>query len=196
MEKLQKYSKWALTFLSIWKVLVIFTIVMVGSMLFMCLLSTGSNPNAVDHINLDFLKFTTAPGTIAYLPRSILWVQVLYALTGFFTLYIISMLKKVVTPMSQGLPFDRQVGPTIRRIAWIQLIGDGISALLWMATEILTYFSFDFSTLFLNHSITGCSLSLNFSALETAVITFCVLFLLSYVFEYGQELQKLSDETL
>ena len=196
MEKLQKYSKWALTFLSIWKALVIFTIVMVGSMLFMCLLSTGSNPNAVDHINLDFLKFTTAPGTIAYLPRSILWVQVLYALTGFFTLYIISMLKKVVTPMSQGLPFDRQVGPTIRKIAWIKLIGDGIGALLWMAIEILTYFSFDFFTLFLNDSITGCSLSLNFSALETAVITFCVLFLLSYVFEYGQELQKLSDETL
>lgn len=196
MEKLQKYSKWALTFLKIWKGLVIFAVTVSCLALLLCLLPTGSNPEAVVHITLDFLKFTTAPGSIDYLSKSVLWLQILCSLTGFFTLYIISLLKKVVTPMAKGLPFDRQVGPAIRKIAWLQLIGNGIASLLLMISQIVMYFSLDFSTLFLNDSISKCSLSPNFSSLKTAAITFFVLFLLSYVFEYGQELQKLSDETL
>ncbi len=193
MDKLQKYSKWALTFLSIWKAIVIVTIGISGFVCFLCLLSTGSNPDAAMSIRLDFLKFSIAPGTIDSVPKSLLCAQLLYILTGFFNLYIISMLKKVVTPMAQGLPFDRLVGPAIRKIAWTKLIGDGIAAILQFVNMILTYYCFDLPSLFCNASITGCKLSLNLAPFTTAVMTFCVLFLLSY---YGQELQQLSDETL
>lgn len=197
MEKMQKYSKWALSFLSIWKGLIIVAISITLFIDFLLLLSTVRNPNAVEHITLDFLEFTTAPGTIDHLPKGLIWVQVLSTLSVCFSLYVISMLKKVLTPMTQGLPFDRQIGPTIRRIAWIQLIGDGVGAALMMVDHVMTYRYFYLSDLFLNDSITSCRLSLlDLGDLVTSAMTFCVLFLLSYVFEYGQELQKLSDETL
>ena len=198
MEKMEKYSKWALSFLSFWKGLVIVTMVIILFVDFLLLLSTGSNPNAVDHITLDFLEFTTTPGTIDHLPKSLIWIQLLYyTLSASYSLYVISMLKKVITPMTQGLPFDRQIGPTIRRIAWLQLIANGLGAALMMVDHVMTYRYFYLSDLFLNDSIASCRLSLlNLDDLVGTGITFCVLFLLSYVFEYGQELQKLSDETL
>lgn len=193
MDKMQKYSKWALTFLTIWKWIVVITMVAV-TLFVIVFLAGGVRSDVTTSITLDYLKFTLAPGKAELIPSSLLWLQLLFVLMCFFTLYIISMLRKIFKPMAAGLPFDCQVGPAIRKIAWVQLIGNVISQILSIATGMFSYFAYDFPTLFLNDSIIDCRMELNFKL--DFLIVFFILMLLSCIFEYGQELQQLSDETL
>ena len=74
------------------------------------------------------------------------------------------------------------------------LIGGGILSVAKMAGEIILYRVYDLGTVFLNEHIVSCMPEFNLDMSFAAV--FAVLYLLSYVFRYGEELQKQSDETL
>ena len=74
------------------------------------------------------------------------------------------------------------------------VIGGAICSLLKSIAEIAVYKIYDFHSLFLNDRITGCTI--NIAPDMSFVLLFAILFLLSCVFRYGEELQKQSDETL
>lgn len=104
------------------------------------------------------------------------------------------VIRSILLPMKEGRPFDSAVSANLRRLSWIVLIGGAVSSLAELASEAAMYRLYDFPTLFLSDRITGCTL--NWELDTTFVFLFLILFLLSCVFRYGEELQKQSDETL
>ena len=96
--------------------------------------------------------------------------------------------------MREGKPFDSAVSGNLRTLSWIALIGGAVCALLESIAEVAVYKIHDFHSLFLNDRITGCTV--NIMPDTGFVLLFAVLFLLSCVFRYGEELQQQSDETL
>lgn len=109
-------------------------------------------------------------------------------------IYMICQLQKVFRPMAEGRPFDVSVSRAIRNMAWGVLIGGGMMQLLKMTGQVLQYKMLSMDTLFLNSQIKSCTLDLTF---ELQYIVWAgLLLLLSYVFTYGEELQRQADETL
>ncbi len=110
--------------------------------------------------------------------------------------YGFSVLKTILRPMKEGRPFDTSVSSGIRKLGYTVLFG----GLIQQFTEFLTDRLFLSSNLEMiqnlfkegavQHIQINSSFSLDF------VFAALLLFLLSYVFRYGEELQEQSDETL
>lgn len=115
-------------------------------------------------------------------------------LVTFFILYGVKIARKILKPMKEGLPFDEGVSKNLKNLGLLTLVGGGI----WSATKLIidttTFEVYHISELFRPEIVTSVELS---SSLDTTfLIIAAVFFLLSYIFQYGEELQKLSDETL
>lgn len=108
--------------------------------------------------------------------------------------YAIGIIRKVLEPMKEGRPFDKGISQIMKKLAWVALIGGAIVRVGACITMIMEIKAYDLTAFFAESAITGYRLNyvidLNF------IVTACVLFLLSYVFRYGEELQRESDETL
>ena len=110
-----------------------------------------------------------------------------------FVWYALKILREILSPMKEGRPFERGVSDKIRRLGWITLIG---GAILEVASVIASKFelaAYDLTTIF----------SSNVEKVESVarinlwfVIAALILFFLAYIFHYGEQLQKESDETL
>jgi len=111
-----------------------------------------------------------------------------------FMYYEIVIIRRIIKPMIVERPFDNSVVKNIRLFAWVILIGDGILSAVNAALTVFQYYSFDYENLFISDKITNVSADFDFDL--TFVWMFLVVYLLSYVFQYGQELQIQSDETL
>lgn len=126
--------------------------------------------------------------------QQFLWMA-LPAVAVLVALHLISrVIRSILKPMKEGRPFDTTVSANLRKLSWIVLIGGGVSSLAQLAAEAAMYRLYDFSSLFLSDRITSCTLNLEPDT--TFVFLFLILFLLSCVFRYGEELQAQSDETL
>ena len=100
----------------------------------------------------------------------------------------------ILKPMVFEKPFASCVSKNIRKLSWIILIGEGIFQVVMLGVELLLYRAFDFSNLFFNDKIISCKIDYMFDG--TFIMVFAIIYLLSYVFQYGEELQIQSDETL
>lgn len=102
--------------------------------------------------------------------------------------------RKVLTPMIAGQSFHQEMSLQLYRMGWIN-IGMGLVTNLGMFISSGNLIpGFDLDALFLNDAIISYQVS---TSLELDFILWsAVLFLLSYVFKHGWELQQLSDETL
>lgn len=135
-----------------------------------------------------------------YMPEMVSYkwyTVVMLALCIGFEVYvclILRVVRKILKPMVYEKPFASCVSKNIRALSWIILIGDGIFQIVMLGIEILLYRAYNFSTLFLNDKITSCKIDYMFDG--TFIMIFAIIYLLSYVFQYGEELQIQSDETL
>ncbi len=113
-------------------------------------------------------------------------------LVAFFTVWFgIRIVRQILAPMKDGRPFDSSVSLNIRKMAWFTL-GAGILINIFEAF-IKTYVAQAMITAHADGPVTmGVSHQINMDFIVFAFI----LFLFSYIFRYGEELQKLSDETL
>ena len=95
--------------------------------------------------------------------------------------YGIHVLRYILRPMKEGQPFQNGISLKLRKLALVSLVGGAVSA-------------FDMKALF------NSDLLLDYSHMYNINITFLImaiiLYILSYVFKYGEALQKESDETL
>lgn len=100
----------------------------------------------------------------------------------------------ILAPMAQGKPFDRSVSDSLRKLSFITLIVGAISEIGDMVFYALELSSIKLDALFNPAFVSGYTveqtMDMNF------LVVFGVLFLMSHVFRYGEELQQLSDETL
>ncbi len=114
-------------------------------------------------------------------------------MTVIVVVYAIRLIRKLLEPMKEGRPFHTGISAMIKSLAWVTLIGGAVVRVCQTAAEIAEIKACEFTMLFNENVFTEYSfhymIDLNF------IVTACVLFFLSCVFRYGEELQRESDET-
>lgn len=111
-----------------------------------------------------------------------------------FVIYAIKVARRILAPMKEGLPFDESVSENLKNLGILTLIGGGVWSAAKAILEATAYNVYEISEMFRPERITGVELEVTLDT--TFLIIAAVIFLLSYIFKYGAELQKLSDETL
>ena len=105
----------------------------------------------------------------------------------------LNLLHKVLVPMREGRPFDSGVSATLRKLGWVTLFGGlCIDVLFWVVLR-LSLRLIDLTELFAPGVVTGYTVDIPVGG---SLIAPVVILLLSYVFQYGEQLQRQSDETL
>lgn len=140
------------------------------------------------HLNNDFYV------EINYMkPYSLL----LFFLAGFlsFSIFHLStLLRKIFSPMKEGRPFEPCISSNLRKIGWFIFVYGGITEILKIFEEMLLVKAYSIDELFTSPLITHIEYIYRIDF--TFVLFTCVMFLLSYIFNYGQKLQQDSDETI
>lgn len=119
---------------------------------------------------------------------------VLYILAIGAGWYFLRVLRQILAPMTEGRPFESGVSKKVSVLGWIALIGGGILEIASKVIPFLDAKCYDLTRIFDPGAVEGVSFSFRFSLWFVAAAL--VLFFLSYVFKYGEALQKESDETL
>lgn len=193
MAKLQKISKIALNFLKVCKVFTILTLILgIAVPIFFLFLPAFDSPTSILFGNLQLMLAERVH--LEMPPVFCIAILLISILNAAAVLRILFHLKNILTPMAEGRPFHDQVAPSIRKIAWLHMMNAFLTQATGIAVSGFTFRAIHAGELLKNASITAASLEPEFNC--NFLIAFGILLLLSYVFEYGQELQKLSDETV
>ena len=106
----------------------------------------------------------------------------------------IKKLREILSPMKEGRPFEAGISQKIRRLGLIILIGGAVTEVCRAVGSIFESKAYNLDMLFNNTAIEH--VSSNFEISLWFVVAALILFFLSYIFRYGEELQRESDETL
>ena len=102
--------------------------------------------------------------------------------------------RRLLSPMKEGLPFHESAAACLRRLALLSLIIGVVLNASEIASQLLTEYIYGLEWLILGEKIIGMELHSKLKL--SCLVVSGVLLLLSYVFRYGQTLQQLSDETV
>jgi len=105
----------------------------------------------------------------------------------------IGYVRNILKPMVEERPFDGSVHKNMKKLAWLSLIGGGIISVFGVICEAIMMISYDWQSLF-SDAVTGMDVELKLDM--TFVVMFAIIYLLACVFQYGEQLQIESDETL
>ncbi len=146
-------------------------------------------------LELDYLTLHPTAEYVPSIPLTYWIVNYAFLLTGITVLcFWLQALRNVLQPMTQGLPFHETVAVNLKKLAWINIVMGVISNLLTWADSMVMLHHCHIKELFDTTKVGLISvehhLDLNFLLLSLA------LFVLSYVFRYGQQLQQEVDELL
>lgn len=201
-EKLKKNAKRLDTLFKVLQKIILITMI-IG----ICIFSVLTFANAIDPnviIGEDFHEIDIGPITITlaggYTPNndSILtygWILLsLGGASAVVTYCALGYIRKILQSVIQENPFYASVGKHIRKIGYVCValgIVENVAGIL--ETQNL-FQNYGLSNLLNSSLISG--ITVNYQLDFTFLILFFVLLLLSYIFEYGAQLQQLSDETL
>jgi hypothetical protein len=147
--------------------------------------------------NVGFLELEAAPG---YGPDP--WVILGHAA---FTLAVgillfldgrrgIGYVRGILLPMTEDKPFDSSASINLKKLAKLSIRIGILWNIIKLSEMIVMVFVYDLPGLLLSEKISYvsgmCQVDLTF------LVYWAILTLLSYVFQHGQQLQQLSDETL
>lgn len=102
--------------------------------------------------------------------------------------------RDILHPMTQGEPFHNTISLNLKKLAKNSLILCVIVDCQELITSFMFVRGYNLSDLLLSEKITHVSFHSEINL--TFLIVAAVLYLLSYIFRYGEQLQQLSDETL
>ncbi len=112
-----------------------------------------------------------------------------------FIAYALKVVRNILAPMKEGRPFSEEVAINIRKLSWVYLVGTILYSVGMLVSQIVIFHCYDVQSLFLSEKIIGVDVEADLN-IATYIAVFGVLQLMSYVFQYGGELQAESDETL
>lgn len=148
-------------------------------------------------LELGFIEFKLSADFQAITPGVVTFsaVSLVIAATSCFILYFIAkFLRAVLLSVKEGRPFENAVVSSFRRLGFLSLVGGLVSELLKWGQQLLLLKAYPMDEIFASPAIAG--MEVNFIMDMGFVLIALVFFLLSWVFAYGHELQKQSDETL
>lgn len=103
-------------------------------------------------------------------------------------------LRTILTPMEEGRPFEPGTPGSLRKIAWLTLIGGVVTQVLGFAEMMLLMRACPMDAIFSSAAIE--KFEYNYTLDFSFVWIVCFILFLSYIFSYGQHLQREADETL
>ena len=148
-------------------------------------------------LDLDFLKLHLAE-SLQTNSGALQIYAVVGLLTGsvlcFVMSYACSVLRRILASVKAGRPFEAAVVTDLRKIGWSVIVGGAVSALLGVVERHILTRAYPMEEIFAAEAVTRVEYvyTMDFGF----VLTACAIFLLSYIFSYGQALQRESDETL
>lgn len=150
----------------------------------------------VNGISQNFLSIYSETG-IEISRETLLWEYLLSLVVSFLETpllcYGIHLLRKVLAPMTQHRPFTG-TAQILRNLGWVSVILAVVHNAFDYGLVYLYEHVMPVSQLFQGSSITR--ITFRFQPNMTYILVAVVVFILSAVFCYGEELQQLSDETL
>ncbi len=187
--RLDKVVKWI-----IW-----LNIIAGAAVVFVLVLLIGWKEPIIQHyrINLDYCSVVFAEYVRPALSKNDVVLEIfLCALLIEVPMTIYSMVlgRRVLKFMKEGTPFAAECSPSIKKLANITLILGVVSQVFENAAAYMQYRTGTLSTLIGAERIESITFEWNFD-LEFLVFT-AAIYLLYYVFRYGEVLQQESDETL
>lgn len=118
----------------------------------------------------------------------------MFCVLCFLVIYAAKIARKILLPMKEGLPFDESVYKNFRKLGFFTLIGGGLISAGRVLIDTISYRAYEVQNLFIRDKIIECRLEPRIDL--GFILIALVFFLMSYIFRYGAELQKQSDETL
>lgn len=106
----------------------------------------------------------------------------------------VTCVRDILEPMTKGEPFHNTISSNLKKLAKSSMILCILVNCMEIATTAMYVRVFDLANLILSEKITHVTFLTEFDL--TFLIVAAVLYLLSYIFRYGEELQQFSDETL
>lgn len=179
-----------------WALIVAGVAAAVAALLPLVLRRSAPETNGVS-LDLDFVKLhLSQPTQDAAMAQQIttLAAMALMLLGSGGAAYAIKLIRNILKPMKDGQPFHACVSANLKKMAWLSLLGGIAANVVKILMQIALVRGFNMAELLSNDKIT--KITFNYSFNLTFVLVAAILFLLSYIFRYGAELQQLSDETL
>ena len=150
-------------------------------------------------LELGVVTLKLAGDASAYLDEgnlkvSIVCVLICMILISAAAWYCIRVLREILVPMKAGQPFARGISAKIRKLAWTVLIGGGVAEMGGVLAEVFETRAYHLERLLNMDRI--ATVAYNFDVDLWFLGAALVLFFLSFIFRYGEELQREADETL
>lgn len=188
MEKIIKTSK---TICVILKVLfyLVATVGTLGVFAIVCVSLFKDSITSINGISLRVISGGADFSKTQFMPLlySALVTLIIFALLSCYT---IKQLLSIFEPMSYGQPFSVSISSKLKKLSYVTLVIGIVGIIFQIVMNVILYKTF-------NTSIDSCGIKSNFDNFDIGFIFwFLVIRLFSYIFEYGESLQQLSDETL
>lgn len=145
----------------------------------------------LDTVKLQLNRSVPVSGTL----KSAVSVILLLAITGCGVIaYGLQLLRNILAPMKDGNPFNNAVSLNLRKLGWLTVIGSVVYSVISAVSLHFISGLYDLTSLFKEGSVDGITVNYHYNI--AFLIVAALLFLLSHIFRYGEELQRQSDETL
>lgn len=107
---------------------------------------------------------------------------------------LMKLIRVIITPMKEGKPFADTVCKGLKTLSVFVLAGGIVNEIVDIIGTVVTYKLYDIQSFFAPKTVT--SVSLDITSNGDFVIFAVVLYFLSFIFKYGEQLQNQADETL
>lgn len=118
----------------------------------------------------------------------------LVVFTGFIC-YGIKIIRNIMNPMSQGQPFDGTVSGNLKKLSMVFIYGGIVLGVIGCVGNAFVFEAFNINNLLLSDKIVSINVTNELVDIKTVFLGL-IIYLLSYVFAYGEKLQQQEDETL
>lgn len=148
-------------------------------------------------IRIDYLQLTFNDDSALSKDKMSIWLPLIFLITAIFIFIIykaVQTIESICTITMNHTPFDVRVSNHMKNLAKYILVGGIVFNILEVCRIMQFKQTINFDLLFNTKYVTQINFDIR---LHLSFLVFAALiYLLSYIFRYGQELQQLSDETL
>ena len=148
-------------------------------------------------IRIDYLQLTFNDDSALHKDKMSIWLPLIFLITAIFVFIIykaVQTIESICTITMDHTPFDVRVADHIKNLAKYILVSGIVFNILEVCRVLYFKQILNFDLLFNTKYVTQINFGIR---LHLSFLVFAALiYLLSYIFRYGQELQQLSDETL
>lgn len=177
-------------------VCLIFVVLLIGLSLFYAFNKDVYNM-LFGSIRIDYLQLIFNDDLALHKDKMSIWLPLIFLITAIFVFIIskaVQTIESICTITMDHTPFDVSVSNHLKNLAKYILAGGIVFNILEVCRVMQFKQTINFNLLFNTKYVTQINFDIR---LHLSFLIFAALiYLLSYIFRYGQELQQLSDETL